>query len=55
MNAKAMADRVLPSTAIADHDERRLIALRRHEIATSDFTFDEETEPFEESFARPIE
>jgi hypothetical protein len=39
----------------ADHDDRRVVALQRHQIAASDFAFDEEAEPFEESLDRLIE
>jgi hypothetical protein len=40
---------------LADHDDRWLIAPQRHEIAASDFTFDNEAEPFEEGLHRSIE
>jgi hypothetical protein len=33
----------------------RLIAPQRQQIAASDFTFDNEAEPFEEGLDRPIE
>jgi hypothetical protein len=32
----------------ADHDDRRVIAPQRQQIAASDFAFDNEAEPFEE-------
>ena len=38
-----------------DHDDRRIIAAQRQQIAASDFTFDNEAEPFEEGLDRPIE
>ena len=40
---------------LANHDDRRTIAPQRKQIAASDFTFDNETEPFEEGLDRPIE
>jgi hypothetical protein len=39
----------------ADHDDRWVVALQRHQIAASDFAFDDEAEPFEEGLDRPIE
>ena len=39
----------------ADHDDRRVVALQRQQIAASDFAFDDEPEPFEEGLDRPIE
>src|SRR5271169_1875552 len=40
---------------LADHDDRRIIALQRQQIAASDLTFDNKAEPFEEGLDRPIE
>ena len=40
---------------LADHDDWRIIAPQREQIATSDLTFDNEAEPFEEGLDRPIE
>ena len=40
---------------LADHDERRIIAPQRQQIASSDLTFDNEAEPFEEGLDRSIE
>ena len=40
---------------LADHDDRRIIAPQRQQIAASDLTFDNEAEPFEEGLDRPIE
>src|SRR5882757_3779517 len=34
----------------SDHDERRLVAAERHEIAAADFALDREAELFEEAF-----
>ena len=39
----------------ADHDDRRIVAPQRQQIAASDFTFDNETEAFEEGLDRPVE
>jgi len=39
----------------ADHDDRRVVALQRQQIAASDFAFDDEAEPFEEGIDRLIE
>jgi hypothetical protein len=39
---------------LSDHDDRRIIAPQRQEIAASDLTFDNEAEPFEEGLDRPI-
>ena len=39
---------------LADHDQRRVVALQPQQIAASDLTFDEEAEPFEEGLDRPI-
>ncbi len=39
----------------ADHDDRRIVALQRQQIAAFDFAFDDEAEPFEEGLHRPIE
>jgi hypothetical protein len=38
-----------------DHDDRRIVAPQRQQIAASDFTFDNETEAFQEGLDRPIE
>jgi hypothetical protein len=40
---------------LANHDDRRIIAPQRKQIAASDFTFDNEAEPFEEGLDWPIE
>ena len=40
---------------LADHDDGRIIAPQREQIAASDFTFNNEAEPFEEGLDRPIE
>ena len=40
---------------LADHDDRRIIAPQRQQIAASDLTSDNEAEPFEEGLDRPIE
>ena len=40
---------------LADHDDRRIIAPQRQQIAASDLTFDNKAEPFEEGLDRPIE
>ena len=40
---------------LANHDGGRIVAPQRQQIATPDFTFDNETEPFEEGLDRPIE
>jgi hypothetical protein len=37
---------------LADHGDGRIIAHQRKQIAASDFTFDNEAEPFEESLDR---
>ena len=39
----------------ADHDDRRVVALQRQQIAASDFAFDDEAEPLEEGLDRPME
>ena len=39
----------------ADHDDRRVVALQRQQIAASDFAFDDEAESFEEGLDRLIE
>ncbi len=40
---------------LANHDDRRIIAPQRQQIAASDLTFDNEAEPFEEGLDWPIE
>jgi hypothetical protein len=40
---------------LANHDDRGIIAPQRQQIATPDFTFDNEAEPFEEGLDWPIE
>jgi len=39
----------------ADHDDREIVALQRHQIAASNLAFDDKAEPFEEDLDRPIE
>jgi hypothetical protein len=40
---------------LADHDDRRIIAPQRQEIAASNLAFDNEAEPLEEGLDRSIE
>jgi hypothetical protein len=38
----------------ADHDQRRVAALQRQQIAAADLTLDDEAEPFKKGLDRPI-
>jgi hypothetical protein len=38
----------------ADHYDRGLVALQRHQIAAADLAFDHKAEPFKEGLDRPI-
>jgi hypothetical protein len=40
---------------LANHNDNWIVAPQRQQIATPDFTFDNEAEPFEEGLDRPIE
>ena len=39
---------------LTDHDDRRVVALQRYQITAADLALDDEAEPFEEGFDRPI-
>jgi hypothetical protein len=38
----------------ADHDDREIVSLQRHQIAASNLALDDKTQPLEKDLDRPI-